>query len=142
MSQLNTKQAFLSHLINNLPAGLTTADVAFENKKFKPKNKDLWLAVYYIPATSDMMGKSTTDRDEERGLYQVSVFVSLNNDNYDNTQLQAIDELKSAFSYNTELVYNDQVISILDSETNAGVESEAWFQRDLTINFLTFTNRG
>ena len=142
MSQLNTKQAFISHLINNLPTGVTVNDVAFENKKFKPKNKDLWLAAYYIPATSDMMGKSTTDRDEERGLYQVSVFVPLNSDNYDNVQLRAIDELKSAFSYNTELVYNDQIVSVLDSETNAGVESESWFQRDLTINFLTFTNRG
>jgi len=142
MSQLNTKQAFISHLINNLPTGVTVNDVAFENKKFNPKGKGLWLAAYYIPATSDMMGKSTTDRDEERGLYQVSVFVPLNSDNYDNVQLQAIDELKSAFSYNTELVYNDQIVSVLDSETNAGVESESWFQRDLTINFLTFTNRG
>ena len=142
MSQLNTKQAFISHLINNLPTGVSVNDVAFENKKFNPKNKDLWLAAYYIPATSDMMGKSTTDRDEERGLYQVSVFVPLNSDNYDNVQLQAIDELKSAFSYNAELVYNDQIVSVLDSETNAGVESESWFQRDLTINFLTFTNRG
>ena len=70
------------------------------------------------------------------------MFVPLNSDNYDNVQLQAIDELKSAFSYNTELVYNDQIVSVLDSETNAGVESESWFQRDLTINFLTFTNRG
>ncbi|MCP3675991.1 MAG: hypothetical protein GY829_16205, partial [Gammaproteobacteria bacterium] len=80
MSQLNTKQAFISHLINNLPTGVTVDDVAFENKKFKPKNKDLWLAAYYIPATSDMMGKSATDRDEERGLYQVSVFVPLNSE--------------------------------------------------------------
>ena len=142
MSQLNIKQAFISHLINNLPTGVSVNDVAFENKKFNPKNKDLWLAAYYIPATSDMMGKSATDRDEERGLYQVSVFVPLNSDNYDNVQLQAIDELKSAFSYNAELVYNDQIVSVLDSETNAGVESESWFQRDLTINFLTFTNRG
>ena len=142
MSQLNTKQAFISHLINNLPTGVTVNDVAFENKKFNPKGIGLWLAAYYIPAASDMMGKSTTDRDEERGLYQVSVFVPLNSDNYDNVQLQAIDELKSAFSYNTELVYNDQIVSVLDSETNAGVESESWFQRDLTINFLTFTNRG
>ena len=142
MSQLNTKQAFITHLLNNLPSGLTASDVAFENKKFNPKNKDLWLAAYYIPATSEMMGKSDDDRDEERGLYQISVFVPLNNTSYDNTQLQAIDELKVAFRYNTELVYNGQTVSILSSETSAGVESEAWLQRDLTINFLTFTNRG
>jgi len=142
MSQLDTKQAFLSHLLDNLPAGVTSGDVAFENKRFDPSGKDLWLAAYYIPATSDMMGKSANDADEDRGLYQVSVFVPLNSEGYDKVQLQAIDELKSAFRYNTELVYNDQVVSVLDSETNAGVESESWFQRDLTINFLTFTNRG
>lgn len=142
MSQLDTKQAFISHLLNNLPSGVSVSDVAFENKKFNPKNKSLWLAAYYIPATSEMMGKSTSDKDEERGLYQVSVFVPLNSNNCDNTQLQAIDELKAAFRYNTQIVYNDQTISILSSETNAGVESEAWLQRDLTINFLTFTNRG
>ena len=142
MSQLNTKQAFISHLSNNLPSGVSVGDVAFENKKFNPKNKSLWLAAYYIPATSEMMGKSDNDRDEERGLYQISVFVPLNSVNYDNAQLQAIDELKVAFRYNTQLVYNDQTVSILSSETNAGVESEAWLQRDLTINFLTFTNRG
>lgn len=142
MSQLNTKQAFVSHLLNSLPSGVSVSDVAFENKKFNPKNKSLWLAAYYIPATSEMMGKSDNDRDEERGLYQISVFVPLNSVNYDNAQLQAIDELKVAFRYNTQLVYNDQTVSILSSETNAGVESEAWLQRDLTINFLTFTNRG
>lgn len=142
MSQLNTKQAFISHLLSNLPSGVSVSDVAFENKKFNPKNKGLWLAAYYIPATSEMMGKSDNDRDEERGLYQISVFVPLNSTSYDSAQLQAIDELKVAFRYNTQLVYNDQTVSILSSETNAGVESEAWFQRDLTINFLTFTNRG
>lgn len=142
MSQLNTKQAFISHLLSNLPSGVSVSDVAFENKKFNPKNKGLWLAAYYIPATSEMMGKSDNDRDEERGLYQISVFVPLNSASYDNAQLQAIDELKASFRYNTQLVYNDQTVSILSSETNAGVESEAWFQRDLTINFLTFTNRG
>ena len=142
MSQLDTKQAFLSQLINNLPAGLTTADVAFENKKFNPANRDLWLAAYYIPATSDPLGKTSADFDDERGFYQVSVFVSLNSDDYDNRQLEAIDQIKSAFRYNTELVYNDQVVYITSAEANAGVESEAWFQRDLTINFLTFTQRG
>ena len=142
MSQLDTKQAFLSQLINNLPTGLTTADVAFENKKFNPANRDLWLAAYYIPATSDPLGKTSADFDDERGFYQVSVFVSLNSDDYDNRQLEAIDQIKSAFRYNTELVYNDQVVYVTSAETNAGVESEAWFQRDLTINFLTFTQRG
>ena len=28
---------------------------------------------------------------------------------FDNTQIQIIDDLETAFSYNTELVYNDQI---------------------------------
>ena len=142
MSQLDIKQAFLSYLLDNLPAGLTFEDVAFENKRFDPSGKDLWLAAFYIPATSQPLGKTSKDFNDDRGFYQVSVFVPLNNDNYDNKQLQAISEIESAFSYNTELVYNDTKVFITGTENNAGVESESWFQRDLTINFLTFTQRG
>ena len=144
MSQLNIKQAFVSHLIDNLPTGVTIDDVSFENKRFDPTGKALWLAAYYIPATSEMMGKSPTDSDEERGFYQVSVFIPTNIENgtYDNSLLQAIDEIKATFSYNTELVYNGQVVNILNTDINSGNYSESWYQRDLTINFLTFTNRG
>ena len=28
---------------------------------------------------------------------------------FDNTQIQIIDDLETAFSYNTELVYNDKI---------------------------------
>ena len=28
---------------------------------------------------------------------------------FDNTQIQIIDDLEAAFSYNTELVYNDKI---------------------------------
>ncbi len=142
MSQLDIKQAFLSHLLDNLPTGLTSSDVTFENKLVDHSGKDLWLAAFYIPATSQPLGKTSKDFNDDRGFYQVSVFVPLNSENYDNVQLQAISEIESAFSYNTELVYNDTKVFITGSDTNAGVETDAWFQRDLTINFLTFTQRG
>ena len=141
MSYLNTKQACITHLINNLPSGLTTADIAFENRKFDPSGKDLWLAAYFIPASTEMMGKTDISGDEQRGIFQVSVFVSLNSEEFDNAQLTAIDELISAFKYDTQLVYNTQTVQTLESTVNTGSESEAWYQRDISVNYLTFSSR-
>lgn len=141
MSYLSTKQACITHLINNLPSGLTTADVAFENKKFVPANKSLWLAAYFIPVSTEMMGKSPSDKDEQRGIFQISVFTSINGDNYDNDQLAAIDQLISAFKNNTQMVYTTQTVQVLESTVNNGSESEAWYQRDISINYLTFSTR-
>ena len=141
MSYLNSKQACITHLINNLPSGLTTADIAFENRKFDPSGKDLWLAAYFIPASTEMMGKSATDKDEQRGIFQISVFVSLNSEEFDNAQLTAIDELISAFKYNTQMVYNTQTVTTLESTVNTGSESEAWYQRDISVSYLTFSSR-
>ena len=141
MSYYNTKQALITQFINGLPSGLTTSDVAFENKDFNPKNKPLWLACYFIPATTDMMGKSSTSSDEQRGVFQVSVFTSLNNDDYDSVQLQTIDSLLSAFQYNSSTVYNTQQVDILESTVNNGIENESWFKRDISVNYLTFSTR-
>ena len=141
MSYLNSKQACITHLINNLPSGLTTADVAFENNKFNPANKDLWLAAYFIPVSTEAMGQSAASGDEQRGIFQVSVFVPINGDNFDNDQLSAIDQLITAFKYNTQMVYTTQTVQVLSSTVNTGSESESWYQRDISINYLTFSNR-
>ncbi|HHZ70811.1 MAG TPA: hypothetical protein EYN54_11175 [Methylococcaceae bacterium] len=141
MSYLNTKQAMITHLLNNLPTGLTSDDVAFENYKFNPANKSLWIAAYFIPATTEMMGKTDESGDEQRGIFQVSVFVALNSKEFDTAQLTAIDELISAFKYNTQMVYTTQTVQALESTVNTGSESEAWYQRDISINYLTFSTR-
>ena len=88
-----------------------------------------------------MMGKSSASSNEDRGVFQVSVFTSLNNDDYDNAQLQTIDSVLSAFQYNSSTVYNDQKVDILDSTVNNGTENESWFKRDISINYLTFSIR-
>ena len=64
----------------------TGDDVAFENYKFDPANKDLWLAAYFIPATTEAMGKTDASGDEQRGIFQISVFIALGNV-FDETQL-------------------------------------------------------
>lgn len=141
MSYYNTKQALITQLLGASIPNITSNDIAFENKDFDPKNKPLWLAVYFIPATTDMMGKTSTSSDEQRGVFQVSVFVSLNNNDYDNTQLQTIDAILSAFQYNSQTVYNTQTVDILESTVNNGTENESWFKRDISINYLTYSTR-
>ena len=142
MSYLDTKQALLTQLLATSITGITGQDIAFENKNFDPKNKAIWLACYFIPATSDMMGKTTSDRDERRGVFQVSVFVALDNLDYDNAQLVAVDEILAGFQYNSSTVYNTQQVDILESTVTSGGENESWFKRDISINYLTFSNRG
>ena len=142
MSYLDTKQALITQLLAASVTGITSADIAFENNNFDPANKSLWLAAYFIPATSEAMGKTTSDRDERRGIFQVSVFVALNSVNYDNNQLIAIDEILAGFQYNSSTVYNAQQVDILESTVNNGGNNESWFRRDISINYLTFSNRG
>ena len=142
MSYLDTKQALITQLLATTITGISSTDIAFENKNFDPTNKDLWIACYFIPATSDIMGKTANSRDEQRGIFQVSVFVSLNNPAYDNAQLVAVDEVLAGFQYNSSTVYNDQQVDILESSVTSGGENESWFKRDISINYLTFSNRG
>ncbi len=137
MSYLDTKQAFLTQL----RTVVNVNDLAFENNRFDPKNKSLWFAAYFLPVSSEMMGKTSASGDEQRGIFQVSVFVPVNGFESSNTQLQAIDDVLSGFIYNTSIVYNEQRVDILSSTVNNGTESEAWFQRDISINYLTFTKR-
>lgn len=142
MSYLDTKQALITQFLAASVTGLTVNDIAYQNKFFDPANRSLWVALYFIPATSQMMGKSTIDKNEDRGIFQVSVFVSLDNPEYDNAQLTAIDQILTGFQYNSSTVYNGQQVDILDSTVNQGADSESWFQRDISINYLTFSNRG
>jgi hypothetical protein len=141
MSYFKTKQALITQLLAASIPNITSDDIAFENKDFDPSNKSLWLACYFIPATTGSMGKTPASSDEQRGVFQVSVFASLNNNDYDNAQLQTIDSILSAFQYNSGTVYNTQTVDILESTVNNGIENESWFKRDISINYLTFSTR-
>jgi hypothetical protein len=139
MSYLNTKQGLIKKLLDSRI--VASSDIAFENENFDPAGKDYYLAAYFIPASTDMMGKTQQSSDEQRGIFQVSVFVSLNSGEYDNTQLQLVDNVISEFSYNSSIVYNGQKIDILNSTVNSGVTLDSWFKRDISINYLTFSER-
>ena len=137
MSYLKVKKALLTKLLT----AVSVNDLALENKKFDPSNKSLWYAAYFLPTSTDSMGKTSASSDEQRGIFQVSVFIDINRFDYDYSQLQAIDNILAAFTYNTSLVYNGQKVDILNSDVNSGSESEAWYQRDISINYLTFSER-
>lgn len=137
MSYLKVKKALLTKLLT----AVSVNDLALENKKFDPSNKSLWYAAYFLPSSSETMGKTSASSDEQRGIFQVSVFIDINRFDYDDSELQAIDNILSTFTYNTSLVYNGQKVDILNSDVNSGSESEAWYQRDISINYLTFSER-
>lgn len=137
MSYLDTKQALLQQLLTLV----SDSDVTFENKDFDPANKTLWYAAYFIPATTDTTGKTLASSDEQRGIFQVSVSIPLNDSNFDNAQLSAIDAILSGFRYSDSLVYNGQTVDILESTVNNGIENESWFKRDISINYLTYSGR-
>ena len=142
MSYFNTKQALIAKLLSVPITGITASEIAFENNNFDPAGKPIWIACYFIPATTEILGKTATSRDEQRGIFQVSVFVAINNQNYDNSQLIAVDEILSGFQYNSTSVYNQQEVYILSSSVTSGDQNESWFKRDISINYLTFSNRG
>ena len=141
MSYLDTKQALIQKLIATTITGITAADISYENNDFDPSGKSKFVAGYFIPATSEILGKTGASGNDDRGIFQVSVYVKLNGGTYDNDQLQIVDDILSGFLYNTTTVYNSQTVQILESTLNAGTENESWFKRDISINYLTFSER-
>ena len=124
-------------MINTSITGITAADISYENSDFDPKGKSKFIAGYFIPATSETTGKELAAIQERRGIFQISVYVKLDSGQSDTAQLQMIDDILSGFAYGSAEVYNGQTINILESTVNSGSENEAWFKRDVSINYLT-----
>jgi hypothetical protein len=141
MSYLNTRQALVTQFLATTVTGLTVADIGYDSF-FKPANKSLWVMLTVIPASSDAMGKGSVDTNEDRGIFQVSVFIPVKTKDKDIVSYTAVDEIRAGFQFNTSTVYNGQQVSIQDINVNQGRVTEAWFQTDISINYLTFSNRG
>ena len=143
MSRLYTKQALLDRLLTNLPTGVTVDDIKFKNpwKAFETEGRDIWLKTHIVEASSDTTGKSRGDSDEQRGFFQIDVFIPRLGTDYDNKLYVATDEIATAFSFGTQLVYNGQVVNILDSTSPDSKEDGAWFRKMITINYLTISAR-
>ena len=137
MSDLNLKLA----LINQLLTVVSEDDCAFENKNFDASNKALWYSVFIIPATEESTGKQFNADQTKRGLIQISVNIPLDLSTYESTLYSGIELVRSAFRFNQQLDYNGQLITISESSVNNGIESGAWYKRDISINYLT-TEKG
>ena len=137
MSFFNTKQA----LIQQLLTVVDSSDISFENKKYDPTGKEFWCAAYFNSSTSETMGKTVDSGDQLFGFFQVSLFVPRNLPTFDNTIFQKVDLIKSAFKETTSISYNTQIVDILDSNVNDSSTNESWFQKNLTINYMTFSEK-
>lgn len=141
MSYLNTRKALITKITSATIANITNSDIAFENDDFDPKGKQAWLAVYFSPVDSQPQGKQSDDNELNTGFFQVSVFITVNNNDFDIMQLETVDSVLSAFKNSDVAVYQDRVVNILNSTVNQGRVADKWFQRDITINYLTEEKR-
>ena len=137
MSYLSTKQALIQQLLTVASAD----DIAFENKDYDPAAKDFYYACYFLPQVTESTGKTLASSDQQFGAFQVSVFVSRNRADFDNLQMEKIDLILSAFKNTTSTTYNNQKVDILESTVNGGIVLDSWFKRDITINYMTFSER-
>ena len=136
MSYIDTRNALFAGALSGL-----SVPVAMPNISFDPKGAAAWVALYFIPATSQSLGKTQSSGDERRGLLQVSVYITADLIDYDTKQLQIIDELTSIFWDGSVLTSNTQEVHILESTANEGSVNGSYFKRDLTINYVTITQR-
>ena len=137
MSQLQIRNTLLTEIVATL-SPLVGNNIAYENKDFDTTGVDTWCSTHFNPAASDSCGKSSASSDDEIGFMQVSVFVRLNADDYDNEQYTIIDELKKVFYFGVKV--GD--VSIHEVTLNNGIIVDAWYKKDLTINYSSFQSRG
>jgi len=142
MSYLKTRQALVTQFLATTVTGLTADDIETDNEFFDPASKSMWVSLAVIPASSQSIGKAYTDNNEDRGIFQVSVFIPVNAKDRSILSATAVDQIRAGFQFNTESVYNGQAVSMQDTTVNQGRLSEAWFQTDISINYLTFSSRG
>ena len=114
-----------------------TVPIAYENSGFDPVGLDAWVDIQFTPATSEAMGKQQDSNDDERGIFQISVFVKSNADDYDNQQWAIILGFKSIF-FNSAVIGG---VEIKEVTTNSGYPVGSWYKRDISINYIAFTTR-
>lgn len=134
MSYFDTRQGLFKHLIDSA----IFSELFFENSIDEP-TQDLSAVCYFIPATSESVGKSETSADDRRGIFQVSIYSKKGE--FDNDLLVKCDEVSSLFKWGTKISYNGLDIFIQDSTLNEGAEAEGYFRRDLSINYMTLAER-
>lgn len=137
-SQLEIRDSFVGTLVGIIEQYNTdnSANVGFtfdNDAAFEPSEFEQWVMGSLIIGQNSPLAK---DRliDEDLGIYQASVFVKNQSEQMDRTQLKLIDAIKSGFR-NASL----GKISIDSQQANAGRKDDAWFVRDLSINYYVLS---
>ena len=108
---------------------------------FEGEGRDLWFHEGFIPATSESLGKLSTDTDEERGVYQITVYTPLNVGDYGKSMSDAISAIKDVFYNGATNVYLGQKVDIMEVTAQGVAQNEAWVRRVISINYLTISTR-
>lgn len=138
MSHLDIRNSLQSKLATTL-APFVGANIAYENKDFNSEGLNSYCGIMFRSPVSDSCGKTKLSSDDEIGFIQVSVFVRLNADDYDNFQYAVIAGVKQDFYFGATV---DNVNIHEVTLSGDGRIVDAWYVRDLTINWSSFQGRG
>ena len=138
MSHLDIRNSLQNKLVTTL-APFVGSNIAYENKDFKSEGLSSFCKFMFRSPVSDSCGKSIASSDEEIGFIQVSIFVRLNADDYDNFQYAVIAGIKQDFYFGAKV---DDVNIHEVTMSGDGRRVDAWYVRDLTINWSSFQSRG
>lgn len=143
MSDTNTLHALRTLLLSTPITDITSANISFIDppKPFKPEGKKIWIAEDFIPASSESTGKTKASSNEDRGIYQLTVYVPLFLGDYGLSLSTAVDEIKAGFFYGETTTHNAQKVDILQVVAQSVTSNDAWSRRVISINYLTFSNK-
>lgn len=132
MSQYATEQTLINALIDEFGGDV---QLMYENVNVEPKGED-FIEAFFIPVSNDSTGKAASDTQDE-GIFQVTV--ALRKGEYQNRLLQLVDRVQNAFAVSSTLSYQGKDVYITSYSTNAGRESDGFYKRDVSIEYLTFS---
>ena len=131
--------ALITRLTTATIANITADDIAYDNADFDPTDKDAWLSTNFIPVERGGSSKTSMSA-EDTGLFQVDVFVPLNDatggtKRYNLRALEIVGDLLNAYPQFETLSFNSTNVEIEESTFSAPLISESWYQIAVTINF-------
>ncbi len=131
--------ALITRLTTATIANITTDDIAYDNADFDPTDKDAWLSTNFIFVERGGSSKTLMSA-EDTGLFQVDVFVPLNDatggtKRYNLRALEIVGDLLNAYPQFETLSFNSTNVEIEESTLAAPLISESWYQVPVTINF-------
>jgi len=131
--------ALIQRLTTASITDIDASDIAYDNDDFDPANKDAWLSTNFIPVERGGSSKTALSA-EDTGLFQVDVFVPLNDatggsKRYNLRALAIVTDVLSAFPEHDTITYNGTNVEIEESTFAAPLISESWYQIPITINY-------